>query len=294
MRIELRSVGKSFGHVQALRGVSLALPSGARTALIGPNGSGKSTLIRGLVGLVRCTGHVLLDGMEPGAAGPELRRRIAYVPQIAPQFGAPVSDLVHAITTLRGVPATQVAEVARRLELDLEEISGRSFRNLSGGMKQKLLITLALASRPDLYILDEPTASLDARARERFFELFEEMASGATLLLCSHRFEEMRRLVDHVVLLEEGRVAWHGEAEEFLRARAENVVEVRLAAEAPREWLEARGFRHGVDGWWVRRGTRDANLEALAQVQAEHAARVREVLVRNLETIEIARGGSDA
>jgi ABC-type multidrug transport system ATPase subunit len=92
-------------------------------------------------------------------------------------------------------------------------------------MKQKLLIALALASRADLYILDEPTASLDAATRERFFELFDEVAGSATLVLCSHRLDEIRRLVSHVVALDEGRVVYDGPADAYLESRAAPVVD---------------------------------------------------------------------
>ncbi len=106
--------------------------------------------------------------------------------------------------------------MAAALELDLGELGSRLFRSLSGGTKQKLLITLALAADASLLVLDEPTASLDARARERFFPLVEELAPDATLLLCSHRLEEVRQLVDHVLMLAEGRLVYDGPAARFL------------------------------------------------------------------------------
>ena len=290
MRIELEDVSKRFGRVQALSDVSLSLPSGARVALIGPNGSGKSTLTRAMMGLVEHSGSILLDGETTREAGADLMRRIAYVPQIAPQFAAPVADLVRAVATLRELDTDAIRDVAARLDLDLPPLARRPFRNLSGGMKQKLLVALALAARPALLIMDEPTASLDARSRERFFELFEDLAGEATLVLCSHRFEEMRRLVDHVVLLEEGRVAWDGDVDAFLAARVENVIEVHAGSDPPRYWLEQQGFRPGLDGWWARRGTREENMKVLNHLTAELGARLREVIVRNLETIDLSRG----
>ena len=110
----------------------------------------------------------------------QLAPRIAYVPQIAPQVAASCGDLVRAITELRGIAVAAVDAIATRLELRLADVAGRPFRSLSGGSKQKLLIALALAARPELLILDEPTASLDAEARGRFFELQRELAGDAT------------------------------------------------------------------------------------------------------------------
>ena len=109
-----------------------------------------------------------------------------------------------------------VEKLGARLDLDLPSLAGRPFRGLSGGMKQKLLVALALASEPALLILDEPTGSLDARSRERFFGLFEELADDVTVILCSHRLEEVQQLVDHVLVLEEGRLVYDGHASGFL------------------------------------------------------------------------------
>ena len=154
------------------------------------------------------------------------------MPQVAPQLSASVSELVATVTTTRGLPRADVVEAAHALELDLKAIGARPFRLLSGGMKQKLLIALALAARPALFVLDEPTASLDAGARDRFFRLFSERAAGATVLLCSHRLDELRELTTHVVALEEGRVAFDGPVAEHLKLRppaARGVDDERLA-----------------------------------------------------------------
>ncbi len=220
MRIELRNVQKRFGNVTALRGVSLEVPQGARVGLVGPNGSGKSTLLRALMGLVACEGDVLLDGRSPFERRDEVARRLAYVPQFAPQWGAPVGELVGAVCALRELRPEAVRALAARMELDLAALEGRPFRELSGGMKQKLLIALALATGASLFILDEPTASLDARARQRFFELLDETAGGATRVFCSHRIDEVRGLVDRIVVLHDGVVAYDGAAAAYVEGEA--------------------------------------------------------------------------
>src|SRR5581483_8103276 len=169
MRIELAGVGKVFGEVIALRGLTLDLPSGAQVALVGPNGSGKSTLLRAIMGLLRCDGTIRLDRRDPLDARHILAPRIAYVPQIAPTLAAPVREVVRAIAGVREIDPSAFREVARELDLDLDAIDGRPFRGLSGGTRHKLLLAFALASPVSLLVLDEPTASLDADARERFF-----------------------------------------------------------------------------------------------------------------------------
>ncbi len=206
MKIELSHVRKSFGAHHVLQDVHLFVPGRSRVALVGPNGSGKSTLLRVLMGLLSYEGEVRLDDLSPFADRRRVVQKLAYVPQVAPQLGATVREVVRTVSSLRNLSAERISEMAERLELPLLPISAKPFRSLSGGMKQKLLVALAFASNASLYILDEPTASLDAESRSRFEALLDEVASDATVLLCSHRLEEVARLSQRVVQLQEGRV----------------------------------------------------------------------------------------
>jgi ABC-2 type transport system ATP-binding protein len=283
MRIELERIGKSFGKVTALHDVQLAIPSGAKVALIGPNGSGKTTLIRVLLGLVGHRGRVLLDGGQPRA---ELANRIAYVPQVAPQMAAPVGDLVRAVCELRGLDRALVEAAAQRLDLPLAALERREFRALSGGSKQKLLIALARAPRPPLAILDEPTASLDAEARGRFLALQRELIGDATLILCSHRLDEIRPLVDHVIALDEGMVAYDGPAADYLAGRVGTLLELRYRGSDP-SWLVARGFAAGADGWWSKSVDRDAKLALVPAALAALGAELADLTVRDVDLVEL-------
>lgn len=292
MRIELSAVRKRFGAAEVLKGIDLTVPAGRRVALIGPNGSGKSTLLRALLGLVECEGEVRLDGRSPFEDRLEVARRLAYVPQVAPQLGAPVEDVVALVSRTRGLAPEAITRMASRMELDVEALRGRPFRALSGGMKQKLLIALALASDASLLVMDEPTASLDARARARFFALCEERAPGRTLVLCSHRLEELRHLAGHVVSLEEGRVTHDGPAGDFLAGRGLAVVEVATGSREAADWLQARGFRTGLAGWWVRTLSQAEKRELVPELARELGPRMRDLLVRDLETVEVPHGGN--
>jgi len=210
VRVVAEDLSRRFGDFLALDGASFDLPAGSRVALVGPNGSGKSTLNRILMGLLRYEGRVALDGEAPG--GVAQARRIAYVPQTAPSFAVPVAELVRAVARMRGITVEPVARIAARLDLDLEPIADRPFRGLSGGMRQKLLVALALAPRASLLILDEPTGSLDRESRARFLPILDEQAGDATILFCSHRFDDVRGRVDRVLELVDGRVAYDGAA----------------------------------------------------------------------------------
>ncbi|MBI2373966.1 MAG: ABC transporter ATP-binding protein [Deltaproteobacteria bacterium] len=237
MRIELASVKKRFGRVEVLKGVDLVIPSGRKLALVGPNGSGKSTLIRALLGLVACEGSIRLDGKTPYENRVALARRLAYVPQVAPALSASVSEVVALVETTRDLPRTKISKVASRLELDLAEIGPRPFRLLSGGMKQKLLLALALAAEPELLVMDEPAASLDVRARHRFFELLGSLPEDVSLILSSHRLDELtmttlshqltegQPLVHHVVAMLDGRVGFDGGVSDYIAA-----IEAELSA----------------------------------------------------------------
>ncbi|MBZ4415000.1 ATP-binding cassette domain-containing protein [Myxococcus sp. RHSTA-1-4] len=292
MRIELRAVRKRFGAAEVLKGIDLSVPAGRRVALIGPNGSGKSTLLRSLLGLVECEGEVRLDGRSPFDDRREVARRLAYVPQVAPQLGASVEDVVSLVARTRELAPAAIVRLAERLDLDVEALRGRPFRALSGGMKQKLLIALALAADASLLVMDEPTASLDARARERFFALCDELAPGRTLVLCSHRLEELRHLAGHVVSLEEGRVTYDGPAGDFLGGRGLAVVEVATTSLEAAGWLQARGFRTGLRGWWVRTLSQAEKRELVPELARELGPRMSDLLVRDLETVEVPHGGN--
>lgn len=292
MYVELRDVTKRFGRVTALDAITLRLEAGSRTALIGPNGSGKSTLTRILLGVLACEGEVRIGGWSPGRDRAELARRSAYVPQTAPLLAAAVGEIVEVVCRLRAVEPGEVARTAARLDLELAAVAGKPVRALSGGMRQKLLLALAFATDASLLILDEPTASLDARARQAFFGLMAERARDATLLLCSHRLDEVRHLVDHVVALESGRIAYHGPVEDYLRTRACGVLEVRLGAQAAAGWLSERGFRPGAAGAWARTVTQEEKLPLLRQVLAAYNGGLESVQVRDLETIEAGGPGA--
>lgn len=217
MRIELSHVSKSFGAQRALDDVTLTIASGAQIALIGPNGSGKSTLLRVLMGLVAAEGSVRLDGRSPFHERSAIAERLAYVPQVAPQLGATVAEIVGAVTMLRSIGSEGVRSRAAALGVDWASVAQKPFRALSGGTKQKMLLALAFAAEPALLILDEPTASLDTAARDRFNAMLLALPATTTVILCTHRAEDLHRLSGGVVELAEGRVVRalsvaHGEA----------------------------------------------------------------------------------
>ena len=287
MRIEVRDVRKRFGPVTALDGVSFDVEPGGRVALVGPNGSGKSTLNRVLMGLVGCGGRIRIDGHCPFRERVAVARRMAYVPQAAPQLAAPVGDVIGAIARVRGLERAAIERAARVFDLDLAALAARPFRSLSGGTKQKLLIALALAADASLLILDEPTGSLDARARERLFDRFDALPADTTVLLCSHRFDELRPLVDQVLQLQDGRVVYDGPADAFLARSGLAALDVWADGADAAAWLAARGFRRGASGAWHATVASHAKLPLLAEAAAALGPALRNLNARDLEWLEL-------
>jgi ABC-type multidrug transport system ATPase subunit len=208
--IQIHHVTKKFGPVVALDEVSLEIARGEHVAFVGSNGSGKTTLLRAILGLLRIEGRVTVAGVDV-AKSPEIAlRRVAYIPQIAPPIDAPVSEVVRAHATLRAIDPDETGDAAKRLGLEIDAVLGTRFRDLSGGMKQKLLAAMALATDPDVLVCDEPTANLDAAARDAFFEVVAERFENRIVVLCSHRAEEVERLVERVIEMRDGQIARDG------------------------------------------------------------------------------------
>ena len=204
--IQIACVSKQYGKVRALDSVSLEIRAGERVAFVGTNGSGKTTLLRCLLGLVRFEGKITVAGSDVSREPEAALRSVAYIPQIAPPLDAPVRDVVQAYAALRDKTIRDVARRSARLGLDLDACAAKRFRDLSGGMKQKVLAALALSADAPVLVCDEPTASLDGEARAAFVQELDARPPGSIVLLCSHRVEEVRALVDRVVELADGKV----------------------------------------------------------------------------------------
>ncbi len=276
---------KRFGRVEALRGLDFEIPTGKKVGLIGPNASGKSTLIRIILRLLTCDGELLLDGESKRSL--EQADRVAYVPQIAPKFSASVGEVIKAITRVRDISPSEVFTCGTEIGIDLDAVRRQAFCNLSGGAKQKTLIALALASRASLFVLDEPTASLDTQSRRHLFQLLSERTQDATVILCSHRLEEIRTLVDQVMVLEEGRLAYFGPTEDYLDRMTLSTIEVQMKNGVDNEALERMGFQPGVAGWWRRTATRAEKLELVDALSRGLDGRVENLLVRDADAVQL-------
>ena len=204
--INFQNVAKTFRRARVLDGINLDIGLGERVALIGSNGAGKTTLIRCLLGEYTHEGSVSIDGRSPRRDRTAVLGEIGFVPQLPPPLKMPVGQLIGFAASLCGTEPARIVELAKRLGLDTEGILTRQFVRLSGGMKQKLLIAIALGRNARVLVMDEPAANLDPEARKIFFELLAERAENATMLISSHRLNEVSALVNRVIELDMGRV----------------------------------------------------------------------------------------
>lgn len=196
----LHDIDVRFGRVQALLGVSLSIGAGERVALIGANGSGKSTLLRVLHGLVPHAAGIFVSGVP--------RRAQAMLFQRPHMLRARVRTNVALALWLRGVPwaNAQREALAALGRVGLLSLAERNARTLSGGQQQRMALARAWALRPEVLLLDEPTASLDPTAKREVEALIADAAKGRTLVFASHNLGQVKRLATRVVYMEHGRV----------------------------------------------------------------------------------------
>jgi len=204
--IRCENLSKTFRRARVLDGINLDIALGERIALIGSNGAGKTTLIRCLLGEYVHDGKVSIDGRSPRTERTAVLGSIGFVPQLPPPLKMPVGQLIEFSAALSGADPGHIDAIAGRLGLDVSDIRARPFIKLSGGMKQKLLIAIALGRDAKLLIMDEPAANLDPAARKIFFDLLAERQQSATMLISSHRIDEVASLVNRVIEMDMGKV----------------------------------------------------------------------------------------
>jgi Cu-processing system ATP-binding protein len=227
--IQVEGLTKSYGKAGVLRGVDLRMQPGRVTAVLGPNGAGKTTLIKTILGLARPDGgRILVDGVALSGAV-DYRARIGYMPQIA-RFPENLTgvELLAMLKDLRGGASAPDEELIERFRLD-DQLRKR-LHTLSGGTRQKVNAVMAFLFRPDLLVLDEPTAGLDPVSSGILKDkVLAERRGGRTFVLTSHIMSELDELADDVVFLLDGRVHFAGAVEELKRSARQSNLERAIA-----------------------------------------------------------------
>lgn len=265
--VRISGLTKCYGKATVLSDFSLEIYAGQSIALWGENGAGKTTLLKAMLGLIDAQGTVNIAGMDVRTKGKHTRSRIGYVPQEAVFYDMPVKATMKFYARLKKVDENRVPALLNKLGLSAH--AEKTVPALSGGLKQRLALGIALLADPPLLLLDEPTANLDAQARKDYLLLLGELRKeGKTLIFASHRIEEAEALADQVVILEQGiKTGVFTPGEIRKRLYSEAILTLWLGEgqrQAAIETLLDKGWRAHMNG----RGTVVVELTSDEKVQA--------------------------
>jgi ABC-2 type transport system ATP-binding protein len=282
--ISFQSVSKTFasprGSLTALDGVSFDIAEGEFFGLLGPNGAGKTTLISILAGLSRATsGQVRVRGHDVQADYAQARRQLGIVPQelvFDPFFT--VREALRIQSGYFGVRRNE-AWITELLEsLGLADKANANMRQLSGGMKRRVLVAQALVHKPPVIVLDEPTAGVDVELRQTLWQFIARLnREGHTVLLTTHYLEEAEALCNRIAMLKAGRVVALERTSDLLKAASSNVLRFKIDSQLPAEFAaKAR-----VTGRIVQLPAHDAHeIETYLAAIRQAGLRVEDVEIR--------------
>ncbi|MFN8484794.1 MAG: ABC transporter ATP-binding protein [Anaerolineae bacterium] len=280
--VSVRSVSKVYGDVQALEDVSFDVGAGEALALWGANGSGKTTLLKAILGLIKVDGAIVVGGHDVRRAGKAARSVIGYVPQETIFYDLGVDATMRFFARLRHTDTERIDALLERL--GLADHADKPVPALSGGLKQRLALAVALLADPPVLLLDEPTANLDVQARHDYLTLLADLHhEGKTIVFASHRLDEVEGLADRVLVLEDGKVL-DTITPEALRERSAPEVKMTLwVLEAHRAraltYLRQEGIAASLNG----RGTVIVQVPSDQKMQLLYSLNQWDIPVLNFE-----------
>jgi ABC-type multidrug transport system ATPase subunit len=235
--IFITALTKQYGEVLALNDVNLWINTGEFVALLGPNGSGKSTLFRSLLGIHTFQGSIRIDGLDPISEGKQVRARIGYMPQHSGLHAdLTVQETLNFYCKLKRCEGSRAISLLDSVKLT-HKLDSR-VTELSGGMRQRLSFVVAMLSDPEVLLLDEPTASLDAESQVMILELLLQLhAQGKTILISTHSKQDIMSLAVRAITLEDGKVV----RDEHLRSKEMQQIAEPCRVHIPSVTIEAGG-----------------------------------------------------
>ena len=289
--ISFQSVSKTFssarGPLKALDSVSFDIQQGEFFGLLGPNGAGKTTLISILAGLARPTsGKAMVLGCDVQANYSEARRKLGVVPQelvFDPFFT--VREALRIQSGYFGVKNND-AWIDELLDsLGLADKASSNMRQLSGGMKRRVLVAQALVHKPPVIVLDEPTAGVDVELRQTLWQFIAKLnKQGHTVLLTTHYLEEAEALCSRIAMLKNGRVVALESTSELLKAASSNVLRFKIDSALPPEF----DGKARVTGRIVQLPAHDAHeIESYLAVIRRAGLRVEDVEIRKADLEDV-------
>lgn len=222
LALEIKNFSKSYGSFMAVNNLNLSIFQGEIFGLLGPNGAGKSTIINAVCGINHIDeGEILVYGHDVKKEPIEAKRLTGISPQdYNVDFFLPIQKMLMFCGGYYGIP---YQERKRRIHeifkmLNLNEHSKKKFKELSGGMKRRVMLARALIGNPKLLILDEPTAGLDVELRYELWDLIKDQnKKGKTIILTSHYIEEIQKLCSRVAIINKGKLLFLGHKDELLK-----------------------------------------------------------------------------
>jgi len=292
--IRFEGVSKRFRRHEVLSDIHLSIEKGDRIAMVGSNGAGKTTLIRCLLGEYQYSGKLTVDGQHPRLQRTQVLKRIGFVPQLPPPLKMQVAQLIRFSAGVCDTEPERMISTAEILGLDIDKVKKQAFNKLSGGQKQKLLISIALGRDCDILVLDEPAANLDPEARSAFFQILSVRKQNSAMIISSHRLDEVAALVNRVVELDQGRIVLndHVDDEVDMSSKLACRLVTKRRNEAFSAVIQDWGFEDGGDGLlWIGQIPGPDRLRLLG-VLSRYAALLKEIHLEESAVVELERASA--
>lgn len=235
--IEVRSLSKTYGSLNAVSDISFSLNDGEILGFLGPNGAGKSTTMNMICGLlVPDEGTIEINGIDLLEAPKKAKRHIGYLPENPPLYpDMTVIEYLKFCCELKGIPKKNKEECIRVMNLcGIEDVKNRLIKNLSKGYKQRIGIAAALVGDPDVLILDEPTVGLDPKQIREIRTMIKALSKNHSIILSSHILPEVNALCDRIIIMNKGKIAAI-DTPENLSQGFQSVSKLYVEVEGPKE-----------------------------------------------------------